>query len=205
MKALYLFMSFAFVALASPAQAHKVVAAVYENGRTIEGEIGFSNGDMAANATVEVFDDAGNRLGEAQTDTDGVFEFTPKSAVTHVFRANLGAGHVAETVMDKADVAKILGSSASAPAAGASGPAVPVATAPVAGAQAPAGVTVASLTAEEREAIATAVREETKPLRKEIAAYKEKNDLQTILGGIGYIIGLFGVGFYMAARKRLQA
>lgn len=205
MKALYLFMSLALVALASPAEAHKVVASVYGNGHTIEGEIGFSNGDMAANTTVEVFDDAGNRLGEAQTDADGVFEYTPKSAVTHVFRANLGAGHVAETVMDKADVAKILGSSASAPAAGPSGVAVPVATAPLAGAQAPAGVAVASLTAEEREAIATAVREETKPLRKEIAAYKEKNDLQTILGGIGYIIGLFGVGFYMAARKRLQA
>jgi nickel transport protein len=49
-----------------------------------------------------------------------------------------------------------------------------------------------------------AVRLETKPLRKEIAAYKEKNDLQTILGGIGYIIGLFGIGFYIAARRERQ-
>ena len=65
-------------------------------------------------------------------------------------------------------------------------------------------ITVNSLTVAERDAIAEAVRNEVRPLRREIAAYKEKNDLQTILGGIGYIAGLFGVGFYVAARRRLK-
>jgi nickel transport protein len=63
---------------------------------------------------------------------------------------------------------------------------------------------VASLTAEERLAIAEAVRDEIRPLRREIAAYREKNDLQTVLGGIGYIMGLFGLYFYIAARRRMQ-
>ena len=54
-------------------------------------------------------------------------------------------------------------------------------------------------------ALARIVRDEMRPLRQEIAAYKEKNDLQTILGGIGYIAGLFGLGFYLAARRRLMA
>ena len=40
-------------------------------------------------------------------------------------------------------------------------------------------------------------------LEAEIAAYREHNDFQTILGGIGYIVGLFGLGFYLAARRRL--
>ena len=66
-----------------------------------------------------------------------------------------------------------------------------------------AGRTVGSLTTEERLAIAEAVRDELRPLRREIAAYREKNDLQTILGGIGYIVGIFGLGFYVAARRRL--
>ncbi|NIY97843.1 cobalt ABC transporter permease, partial [Salipiger sp. HF18] len=48
-----------------------------------------------------------------------------------------------------------------------------------------------------------AVRDEVRPLRREIAAYREHNDLQSILGGIGYIVGLFGLGFYLAARRKL--
>ena len=42
-----------------------------------------------------------------------------------------------------------------------------------------------------------------RPLRQEITAYRNHNDLQTILGGIGYIAGLFGLGCYLAARRRL--
>ncbi|MFP4405371.1 MAG: cobalt ABC transporter permease, partial [Rhodosalinus sp.] len=63
----------------------------------------------------------------------------------------------------------------------------------------------ASLTEEERAAIAEIVRSELRPLRQEIAAYRTRNDLQTILGGIGYIMGIFGLGFYLAARRRLAA
>ena len=59
------------------------------------------------------------------------------------------------------------------------------------------------MTDAERQAIAQAVRDEMRPLRREIAAYREHNDFQTILGGIGYIVGLFGLGFYLAARRRL--
>jgi nickel transport protein len=45
------------------------------------------------------------------------------------------------------------------------------------------------------------VRDELRPLRREITAYKEKNDLQSILGGIGYIFGFFGIAYYIAARR----
>jgi nickel transport protein len=62
---------------------------------------------------------------------------------------------------------------------------------------------VASLSEEERQVIAKAVRDEIRPLRRELIAYREKNDLQGILGGIGYIFGLFGLGFYIAARRKL--
>jgi nickel transport protein len=44
-----------------------------------------------------------------------------------------------------------------------------------------------------------------KPLRREIMAMKEKNGVRDILGGIGFIAGLFGLGFYLAARRSLKA
>ncbi|KUF12441.1 hypothetical protein [Pseudoponticoccus marisrubri] len=179
------------LALPGPALAHKVIAAVFPSGDRIEGEIGFSNGDMATDQAVEVFDGQGNRLGETVTDADGFFEYVPQAPVRHVFRADLGAGHVAETSMSAEEVAALLGVAPPEPAPTPNTQAVtPAAT---------------GLSAADKAAIATLVRDEIRPLRREIAAYREKNDLQTVLGGIGYIFGLFGLGFYLAARRKLAA
>lgn len=193
----------AVVVAATPAAAHKVVASTYVAGDAIEGEIGFSDGAMAVDTPVMVTAPDGRVLGETRTDGDGFFTFTPTEAVDHVFRADLGAGHVAEVVMPAAELPKAV-----AAGGGASGPAT-TAVAAVAAATAVAGRPAAEsapagLTPDLRDAIAVAVRDEVRPLRREIAAYKEKNDLQTILGGLGYIAGLCGVAFYLIARQRLK-
>lgn len=176
-----------------PALAHKIIVGVFPAGDSIEGELGFSNGDMAESQEVIVYGPDGAELGRTLTDTDGFFLYTPTESVEHTFKADLGAGHVAEVTMSAANVGAIMGVEARV--------AETAATIDPKGGT--AQVTVASLTDEERAAIAQAVRDETRPLRREIAAYREHNDLQTILGGIGYIIGLFGIGFYIAARKKM--
>ncbi|WP_421904529.1 cobalt ABC transporter permease [Mameliella sp.] len=178
------------LALPAPALAHKVIAAVFPSGSAIEGEIGFSNGDMATDQPVEVYGPDGRLLGETVTDADGFFIFEPAEPVAHTFRADLGAGHLANVTMPAEEVARILGVAAPEPAA-------PAAT------TAPAAPGVA-LSDADRAEIARIVRDEMRPLRREIAAYREKNDLQTILGGMGYILGLFGLGFYIAARRQLK-
>ncbi|WP_428924812.1 cobalt ABC transporter permease [Marinibacterium sp. SX1] len=191
----------ALCAVPLPALAHKVIAAVFPSGTAIEGEIGFSNGVMAAGEEVVVTGPDGAELGRVITDDDGFFLFEPALPVAHTFRADLGAGHVADVTMPADEVAAILGK---APAAAASTPAAsadtPATGAPVAPAGTPAVVTLSDA---DRAAIAAAVRDEIRPLRREIAAYREHNDLQSILGGIGYILGIFGLGFYVAARRRL--
>ncbi|NOD76971.1 MULTISPECIES: cobalt ABC transporter permease [unclassified Ruegeria] len=177
-----------------PALAHKVITGVFPAGDAIEGELGFSNGDMAENQEVVVYGPDGAELGRTVTNTDGFFLYTPTEPVAHTFKADLGAGHLAEVTMPAEEVAEILGVDAELVK-----PATQVENAN------DAATTVASLTDEERAAIAQAVRDETRPLRREIAAYREHNDLQTVLGGIGYIIGLFGIGFYVAARRKMAA
>ncbi|WP_425080293.1 cobalt ABC transporter permease [Ruegeria denitrificans] len=176
-----------------PALAHKVIAGVFESGDVIEGEIGFSNGDMASGTEVIVTGPDGAELGRSVTDADGFFVYTPTSAVAHTFFADLGAGHVAEVTMSAEDVARVLGVAVAETGASSSA------------ALTPASGSAASLSVEEQQVIAKAVRDELRPLRREIAAYREQNDLQTILGGIGYIVGLFGLGFYMAARRNLAS
>lgn len=180
----------ALCALPLPALAHKVIASVFPSGDGIEGEIGFSNGAMASGETVTVFGPDGAELGTTVTDADGFFTFTPAQPVAHRFHANLGAGHIADVTMPAEEVAAILGQE----------PLVP--ETPKAAAESPSPT--APMTDQQRAILAEIVRDEMRPLRREIAAYREKNDLQSILGGIGYIAGLFGLGFYLAARRKLK-
>jgi nickel transport protein len=189
----HLCLALALLCTPLPALAHKVIAGVFPAGDAIEGELGFSNGDMAVAQEVIVFGPDGAEIGRTITDGDGFFLFTPQQPVAHTFRADMGAGHVAEVTMPAKDVAKIMGVAAELVEAVAND------TATGNGAT----ITVASLSDKERLAIAEAVRDEIRPLRREIAAYREKNDLQSILGGIGYIMGLFGLGFYIAARRKM--
>ncbi|MCG7573269.1 cobalt ABC transporter permease [Phaeobacter sp. CNT1-3] len=170
-----------------PALAHKVISSVFPSGDAIEGEVGFSNGDMAVDLQIDVFNEAGEKLGEARTDADGFFIYTPTKPVTHIFRGDLGAGHVAEMTMPADEVADIMGVAAEA---------TPTVT--------PTADTSATGLSQDTEAeIAKMLRRELRPLRQEITALKNETNLQSILGGIGYIVGLFGFGFYIAARRQI--
>lgn len=177
-----------------PALAHNVIASVFPSGDAIEGEVGFSSGDMAVGLAIEVFDEAGNKLGETRTDADGFFLFTPIQPITHIFRGDLGAGHVAEVIMPAAEVAGILGETAATGSAGAS---------VLAGTTASMAPQMPGLSDDTRAELAKMLRDELRPIRQELSAYKNKSDFQSVLGGIGYIFGLFGLGFYIAARRKL--
>lgn len=178
-----------------PALAHNVISGVFPSGKDIEGEIGLSDGTMAVGALVEVFDEAGNKLGETVTDEDGFFLFTPTQPVAHIFRSDLGAGHVADTTMSAADVAQLMGQEAAAATSGAS---------VLGGAPAQMASGAVGLTDETRAEIATMLRNELRPIRQELTALKTETNFQSILGGIGYIVGLFGLAFYIAARRKLE-
>lgn len=174
---------------AAPAQAHKVIASLFPSGSNIEGEIGFSNGVMAENTLVEIFDLEGNKIDEVITDVDGFFIYTPSQQVDLLFRADLGAGHVAEATFAIADLS------------GFGGAAQTASSQALVGSSKTGSSTEPAITREQEQIIANIVRDELRPLRREIAAYKEKNDLQSILGGIGYIFGAFGIIYYIAARR----
>ncbi|WP_205563269.1 cobalt ABC transporter permease [Cohaesibacter haloalkalitolerans] len=204
-------------AFAAPASAHKVIVSAYADGADIEGEIGFSNGDMAIETDVDILDDDGNILASTKTDDDGIFRYTPTKRIPLTFRANLGAGHVATYHMGLDELPEgIGGDERSAAAADAVNDVVAqmaptnVGTPEGSASSVAVGLDPAMLqkliaaeVGQQLEAfkpeIATQMRNEIKPLRKVVSEYMEKNDLQAILGGIGYICGLFGIGFYVAA------
>ncbi|ODR97903.1 hypothetical protein AUC68_10230 [Methyloceanibacter methanicus] len=198
MRSLRLALILLFLMPVHSALAHKVIASVYASGDVIEGEIGFSNGDMAPNELVEVFDEDGTKLGETMTDEEGFFTFRPTKPVAHVFKSNLGSGHVA-TVRMEADE---LPDSAGAETAASDAPAT-AETKTTPDAEPKGSGQAETLTKAQLALLTRAVQKQIIPLRRDIDAYKEKNDLQNILGGIGYIFGLFGLGFYIAARRKM--
>jgi len=167
-----------------PALAHKVVMDVFVDGDVIEGELGFSSGDMTPGVTVGVFDKDDKKIADVVTDSEGAFTYKPTKRMPYFFRANLGAGHVGFAKIDVDDLPTTLGSSAASDAKVGAGSAIDSEAL--------------------RKMIGKEVGHAIKPLRKEIIAYKEKNNLQTVLGGIGYIVGVFGLVFYIAARRKIS-
>lgn len=163
-------------------QAHKVIFAIYDEGDAVEGEIGFSNGDPAAEALIEYFDVGGRKLGQIKSDQEGLFKLPLSGEGIFTFKADLGAGHMAEVVLNREE-----------------GP--PKTASKVEPKTGMGAIPSADL----EQMIERGIARQIKPLRKELAAYKEENDLQKTLGGLGYIFGLAGVGFYLAARHKLQS
>lgn len=168
--------------LATPAEAHRVIASGYVAGNTIEGEISFSNGQAAAGAVVEVLSADGRPLGQATTDAEGFFTYTPTEQVPHIFRVDLGSGHVGQFRIDLGAG----GDDTTTPS--------PAALPDLGDID---GATLQAL-------IAEAVRAEMRPIRSELIAQREAVKLEQILGGLGAIAGLFGLGFYLVARKQLR-
>lgn len=151
----------------------------WTDGTTIEGEVGFSNGEMApAGTAVKVLNDKGDEIATTRVDPEGLFRFEPTESGPFQFVADLGAGHVARYDMETG-TSDLIGPEAYE-------------------ASSLDGRTEAVLS----RMVAQAVRLEVQPLRKELALYKEKNDLQTILGAIGYILGLTGISAYIVARRK---
>ncbi len=190
----------ALVASADPAAAHKVIAMAWVDGDRIEGEIAFSSGAAAeAGAAVEVFGPDGRPLGATVVEDGGLFSFTPTVRVDHRFVADLGAGHVADLTVPAEDLPAVLGGATAVAldlaAVGAA--AAAERSAATAAAAAPA-IDPAALEAMVRAAVAAEVR----PLRRALAAFEERTRWHDVLGGVGYIFGLFGIAAYVAVWRR---
>ncbi|KLN62437.1 hypothetical protein WH96_02745 [Kiloniella spongiae] len=194
--------SFLTLGLYSNAWGHKVISAAYPDGNLIEGEIGFSNGDMAKNLLVEVFDPEDNKLGETTTDEEGFFVFTATKKIDHIFRANLSAGHIATFRVTADELPDDLeGGSVRTANTSSSSEAVlsneDTAVQPVVS-DADTNFVVIDQIALEK--LVSKTSKEVRSLRKELAQYKEERRMQDILGGIGYILGIFGIASFLLGR-----
>lgn len=193
-KKLSLILVFCFIAH-SAAHAHKVTIFAYAEGDRVFTESKFSGGKKVKNGEVTVFDSEGRQLLKGRTDDNGHFSFTVPTISDLNIVLTAGMGHQNTWKLSTAD----LGAPSGDPVETASSPsAVPAAQEDRLTRGNASGLSVQDVEA----VVARQLEQKLQPLTRMIAAAQDKGPTASdIFGGIGYIIGLVGLGAYLRYRK----
>jgi nickel transport protein len=183
----------AILVTSATALCHGLSVFAWVEGQRVMVESKFSGGKRPVNATVRVLAPDGRELLTGKTDDQGrwAFDLPQKTALKIVLEA--GTGHRAEWALRAEEVgAATIATNPPAP------PAQEQASPPAAaGAAAPAA---ADLEARFAQLVAQALQ----PINARLAHIENERQgpsLQDILGGLGYILGLVGIGAYVQARR----
>ena len=170
-------------------------------GRTIQGRAYFRGGAPARNATVALRAPDGRTLAETTTDDAGEFAVEARWRCDHQIMVTTGDGHGADFTVKAAELPEEL---PPLPREG-DEPSLPAST--------PAPNTAAAAIREDaatlpRDADPTAklddIDRQIAALRRQLEAYEQTTRLRDVLGGLGYILGIAGVAYYVLARRRIM-
>lgn len=180
------------------ANAHKVLLYAYVEGNKIYAEGYFGDGKKVVNSLVEVMDKKGNKLLEGTTDTNGqfIFEAPKKGDLTLVLTASMG--HRATF--------KIAANKITLPGVPAGAVTETVKAEKALNSKSPPKNIVPVENMVTREDIRAIVSESLdKKLKPVVDAILESRrggpSMTEILGGIGYIFGIFGLILYFKSRR----
>jgi len=186
----------AFLCLSAAAHAHKVNIFAYVDGNSIVTDSGYSRSKRVNDGVVEVYDQStGKMILSGQTDDNGKFDFQIPDDVRAaksdlLLRLKAGTGHQAEWVVTYGEYGAAKGPFAAPAEEQGEGHGHAAVSRPQA----------EKVDAGEVEAI---VRRELAPVKQMLADLSQPGPSVTeIVGGIGYILGLFGIVAYMKSRKR---
>lgn len=214
------------------AMAHKVTVFAYVDGKNVVVDAFYSRSNKVNGGKLTVLNAAtGEEYQRLTTDAEGAASFpVPQKAIAA--KADLrillvaGEGHQDETVVRASEFATLTAAApakASAPAsapvsaktqakaeakaaakAGGAPSASPApSTASAAAAPATATMDEAALTRIVTQAVDQAVESRMAPVKRLLVSQAEKGPgVSEIAGGIGYIVGLFGVAAFVASRKK---
>jgi nickel transport protein len=171
------------------ADAHKVLLYAYVEGNKIYAEGYFGDGKKVINSLIEVLDKNGNKLLEGKTDAEGqfIFEAPKKDDLTLVLTASMGHRATFKIAANKINL-----------------PGVPAEKAIILKSPPTDTVPVGTVvTADDVRAIVNeSLDRKLKPVVDAILESKQTGPPVTeILGGIGYIFGIFGVILYFKSRR----
>ncbi|MCC6544598.1 MAG: hypothetical protein IT392_08875 [Nitrospirae bacterium] len=209
-KKIYLFIATAClsIVLVSAAYAHKVQMFTYAEGDEVFVEGYFADGKKAMNSKVVVYDSSGSELLHGLTNDSGQFNFTaPKKSDLRIV-LDAGMGHKTEYTLpagelhldDGSKTSKAVTPPASKDIKSKTVKADKIKEENVDVSQA-SRLDDAQLQAIVEKAVERSVGEAIKPLVRSFTEMQQKNSLTTIIGGVGYILGLMGIILYFKSRR----
>uniref|UniRef100_A0A7V5XG40 SD-repeat containing protein B domain-containing protein n=1 Tax=Thermodesulfobacterium geofontis TaxID=1295609 RepID=A0A7V5XG40_9BACT len=177
---------------------HKINTFAYREGDQVTGEAYFADGSPCIKCKVEVYSDKGTKILEITTDEKGKYSFTTKEKGSIKIKVIAGEGHLAECKVEglknsqtsKTEESKIGRSKTEEK------------------------VTNLKMTNEEmkiviKEAVSDAIKETIKPetegiknLLVDVKKDMDRVKLHDIIGGIGYIFGIWGIITILKFRKK---
>ncbi len=190
--ALLLFSSL-WIGFAPYAEAHRVTVFAWAEGDQIHTESKFANGKPVSGGKISVLDGMGEELLTGTTDPKGNFTFVPPKPPPLKIELLAGMGHKNHWIVEAEDEDDHTTTA-------------PSKTSPTPHqADIADNVETMTVTAQEIESIvAKALDQKLAPIHKAIARQEQnqKNSAKDIFAGIGYILGLVGVGAYVHYRKK---
>lgn len=181
------------------AHAHKFKCFATAEGRSISGYAWLGGGGRPQNVPVKVTAPDGTVLAETRTNENGEFSFTPKRRCDHLVTLTSGDGHQAHFLVEAAELPADLPPLA---AGTVDTPEHFTAELPEPGGAAENTGARASRPADIAEVVSEAVSRQIAPLRRELHELTERQRLQDILGGVGYLMGVAGIAFCFLGAQR---
>lgn len=186
-----------FLIAATLAHAHKVSIFAWVEQDTIYTISKFSGGKYVKHGKVSVFDEHENQLLEGTTDDKGEFSFKVPEKTTLKIVLDASAGHGSSWTIP---LSEILGENGETPQQALEKAEINPA------AQAMETPEASSVSQDQiQQAVEAALDKKLRPVLKMLAEQKEKKPgLVDIFGGIGYILGLAGIGAYFHYRGKIR-
>lgn len=178
----------AVLASLSPAQAHRLKVFATVVGANIEGRVYFVGGGPAGNVSATLRDGQDNVVADGMTNSQGRFLLVSPIKADLVVVVDAKDGHMARFAIAAARLPDTLPTAAMAAAAPVGEPVAPKASASPA----------PSVAGDDIDA---AIARQIEPLAEQIDALESALRLRDVLGGFGYIIGIFGLIAFLKARR----
>ncbi|MFN3505760.1 MAG: hypothetical protein ACK4Y7_06125 [Caldimicrobium sp.] len=182
----FLILQISFI-LCNFASAHKVSTYAYREGDKIFGECYFVDGSPCKNSKVEVYDSKGKKIDELSTDERGEYSFTTKERGTIKVVISAGEGHRTEYTLEGPPEKREIKERSPSKEENKS------------------SHYQASIDKEEiREIIDEALEVKLQGLRNEIMDLRKEINrvsLREIIGGIGYIVGVWAIIMLLKRKK----
>lgn len=173
----------AFFLLASSGFAHNIRISASANGKTIQGLVTYQNGEPVKHCTVTGHDAADEVLAQTKTDDSGKYSFDARWYCDYHIEAETEDGHGGECVLKAAPLPADLPARENLSAAASK----PAEHAHQHAAESPAGEN--PWTVEQLRVIQVKLD----ALQEKLDANEKSIRFRDVLGGIGYIFGVFGL------------